>query len=84
LTEETCGVFSRTAFEHYYPQRFAEQAEAALSLDKKSDRKSAKALLLNDVRKWTALNEQEALGEWKESAREVIDLLKIIEQKLNH
>jgi hypothetical protein len=74
--------WQREQFEHYYPPTFSQASFAALSIENKQSRRSAKRDLLLSVIAWIDEDEQRARKEFEESAREVIDDLKAIEAEL--
>jgi len=74
--------FSEYDFEKYYPSRFQEKVSAVLSMDKLNKRK-AKKNLLDEVLNWIKENEDTAKEEFKESAKEVLDKLKLINKEIN-
>lgn len=73
--------FSKPAFEYYYPRRFANQVDDALS-KRGSDKRQAKRDLLDAVRAWISAEPELARDEFEESAAEVITLLRDIETTL--
>jgi len=82
-TDDHFCQLSEHDFESYYPDRFAEQREAALATKGKQARREAKKQLLDDVLKWAAANPEEAKSEFESSAASVIDVLKTIEAELS-
>jgi predicted ATPase len=75
LDENSAAAFKEANFEKYYPIRFQEHANAALTHTDKAARKAAKADLLQKVLDWSKENEADARKEWSESAKEQIELL---------
>lgn len=73
--------FSQHDFEIYYPKRFQEEVERILSLGKQ-DKRNSKRELLNEVKKWIDENDDVAKSEFKESASEVIQVLKTISRNI--
>lgn len=80
--QEAFTVFTKEAFELYYPARFAKDAAAALAVKDKKARRAAKKKLLLAVVEWIEQNEELAKQEFSESAAEVIDMLRKFEQSL--
>jgi 4-alpha-glucanotransferase len=72
-------------FESYYPIHFKEEIERVNQIDNqdKKKKREAKEKLLNDVIKWTEGNKEEAEKQFRESAKEVIDKLRIIAKELS-
>lgn len=83
LNEETCTVFSQTAFEYFYPAQFKGRAKEALAIREKSSRRAAKEKLLAEVLNWTDEVGQSAIQAWESSASEPIEMLRSIESVLN-
>jgi hypothetical protein len=75
------ATFERSNFEFYYPERFRNQAAAALNKphNKKPDAKKA---LCDEVQGWCDASPDQARTEFEASASEVIDILRGIEKKL--
>ena len=73
--------WSKSQFESYYPERFKQQAEQALTLSR-GQKQEAKKNLLNDVRAWCDENQIEAKEAFATSAQEVIEFLNRIDEKL--
>jgi predicted ATPase len=74
--------FQEHDFEKYYPKRFQKRVSEILSLSKQEKRK-AKKELLNEVLSWIKEHEEQAKEEFKISAKEVIEKLKIISKEVN-
>lgn len=75
--------FEEHDFEKYYPKRFEKQVEEVLSISKKDKKRKAKKELLEKVVSWINDHESEAKDEFRMSAKEVIEKLKMINQKVN-
>jgi predicted ATP-dependent endonuclease of OLD family len=69
-------------FEGYYPDRFAEDRDAALAEQDRQTRRAKKRQLLERVRAWIAENPEQAKAEFETSAAEVIEVLRAIEVAL--
>lgn len=81
--EQNFSNFSKNNFEEYYPASFQSEAQAALQLTGKQQKRQAKKALLQKVLDWIASSPQQAKSEFEQSAKEVIDILKDIDRKLN-
>jgi len=66
------------AFENYYPERFNSEVESVLAMPHGQKKQLKKKELVLKVMEWAFSNRNEAVKEFKTSAKEVIDLLKII------
>jgi predicted ATP-dependent endonuclease of OLD family len=80
-------TWSEPAFEQYYPERFSKKVAELDSIEDANEKRQKKSqkkveLLLN-VLGWAKKNEALAKSEFETSAKEVIDFLKEISQKLN-
>ncbi|MFT3844711.1 MAG: ATP-binding protein [Lacibacter sp.] len=75
--------FSETDFEKYYPSRFKNNINEALSETDKEKKREKKKLLLNEVLDWIVENREEAKKEFASSSLEIIDILKRISQKID-
>ncbi len=71
------------AFEHYYPDRFAEERTVALGEQDRKRRRDAKHRLLQTVRDWCVSEPEQAKSAFEESAEEVIGFLRRIEAALD-
>jgi len=76
--------FSEHDFERYFPARFQNEISEILAMGNKQKKRKAKNVLLDDVKKWISENDKEAKAEFKESAKEIITVLKSIEKSLNN
>lgn len=74
--------FQQPAFERYYPANFADSVDSVLDLANGDARRQAKADLLRDVLAWIKEDEGAARAEFEQSAAEVIEMLKRIEDEL--
>ncbi len=81
--EENFGQFSEHDFEKYYPNRFQEEVDRVLAIQGIQEKRNAKRELLNKVKDWIVENDKEAKEEFKESAFEIIEVLKTIRKELN-
>jgi hypothetical protein len=76
------ACFENPQFEHYYPSEFGERVKQVLSIADKKERRSAKKILLDDVRKWLDADTGRAQAALLESAPEIIKDLQKIELQL--
>jgi len=74
--------FEEHDFEKYYPSRFQKKVTLVLKIEDKQGRRNAKKGLLDEVIVWIKENELTAKEEFKVSAKEVIDRLKIINREI--
>ncbi|MDW3196534.1 MAG: AAA family ATPase [Cytophagales bacterium] len=81
--EENFNQFSEHDFEKYYPERFQEEVNRVLSIKGKQEKRQAKKMLLDEVKQWIYDNDNLAKEEFKISASEIIDVLKLINEQLN-
>lgn len=72
--------FSKSNFEEYYPKRFDAKVKAVFGLSDKK-RQNAKIKLLEEVMNWALTNKQ-AISEFEQSAKEVIEILQAIDKEL--
>lgn len=77
--------FEEHDFEKYYPPYFNEKIIQIEKIDKqdKKKKREEKEKLLKDVINWAEKNKEEAIKQFNESAKEVIDKLKIISNELD-
>lgn len=80
--ESNFDQFSEHDFEKYYPDKFQEEVNRILVLDKK-EKWNAKRELIEKVKTWIRDNNEEAKAEFEKSAKEIIKILLDIQQKLN-
>jgi len=76
------NTFSKPNFEEYYPARWKERVNEALNKQDKKSRFKAKGELVNEIMTWTKANKREARKEFKESASEIIEILKNLEKTI--
>ena len=69
-------------FEYYYPGQFREEAQKIIAIENKQEKRKQKKQLFDEVWKWIAENEELAIKEFEISAKEVIAILKGIEEKI--
>lgn len=81
-SEQTFRQWSKHDFERFYPLRFGPQVERVLGIESKKEKDLAKKTLRSDVMEWTRAEPAAAKEAFRESASEVIDLLRAIELKL--
>ncbi|NOS94617.1 MAG: AAA family ATPase [Cyclobacteriaceae bacterium] len=81
--ESNFSQFSEHDFEKYYPSNFKLKVDGIISITDKQKRRNAKKQLLDEVKQWIALHEDEAKEKFKESAKEVIEKLKQISKEIN-
>lgn len=74
--------YSQGQFEHYYPKKFKSRIETTLSVVEKQARREAKRSLLNEVRAWLDADAVRGKKTLSESAKEIIEDLKVIESQL--
>ena len=74
--------FKKKDFEEYYPKRFSKKVKSVLEIEHGKKKQEAKSELLEEVMQWSLKNRDEAISEFKLSAKEVIDLLKKIDIKM--
>jgi AAA15 family ATPase/GTPase len=74
--------FKEHDFERYYPEQFQEQIEQILNISDKREKRNKKKALLEEVEAW--LKDDDGRGKvfLKRSAREVIETLQIIRERL--
>ncbi|PQJ09588.1 hypothetical protein CJD36_016750 [Flavipsychrobacter stenotrophus] len=80
---EHFSTFVKDNFEEYYPERFQEKVQAVLKMPHGLKKQDAKGVLVKEVMLWALSNREDALAEFKQSAAEVIKVLKSINTKLN-
>jgi AAA domain, putative AbiEii toxin, Type IV TA system len=80
--EEHFRAFTRSDFELYYPERFADEVAAALAQSNKQAKREAKRALCDQVKGWCDSSPEDAKVEFAKSATEVIELLREIEAKI--
>jgi hypothetical protein len=74
-------TWTKPDFEYYYPSKFAEQVTQTLA--ESHDRKpAAKKRLLDQVKAWCEVNPEEAKAAFADSALEVIEKLREIDDAL--
>lgn len=76
--------FKEHDFEKYYPPVFSPQVKKVLAEPDKDKKRVLKRGLLAEVEKWVKDHEEEAKKAFKESAAEVIGILKEIETQVSH
>lgn len=76
--------FSKHNFEEYYPTEFKpiEEIQPILNIQDKNQKREAKKQILEELVAWIDTDEERAKGVFENSAKEVIDILKEIEQEL--
>lgn len=74
--------FKEHDFERYYPEQFQEQVDEILNISEKRERWNRKKALLEEVEAWLKDDEGRGKEALQDSAREVIEILKIISEKL--
>ncbi|HYT45979.1 MAG TPA: AAA family ATPase [Methylomirabilota bacterium] len=74
--------FSKENFEEYYPERFSGNAQAALAIQDRQERRAAKKTVFDEVLDWINSDQAQAKSEFEESAAEVKAILKAIEENL--
>lgn len=81
--ETNFGQFSEHDFEKYYPSDFKPKVDEIIKISDKQKRRQAKKELLEEVKQWIASDENIAKEKFKESAKEVIEKLKLINKEIN-
>ena len=84
---EQFGQFSEHDFESYYPSRFEGEVNTILAMPtgsrpEKKAKREKKRNLIEDVKKWCRDHKEEAMPAFEESAKEIIDILRGINDKL--
>lgn len=74
--------FSEHDFESYYPARFKDKSDLILLERDKQRKREAKKVLLEEIKQWILSDEKTAKDEFRLSAKDVINKLKVIEKKL--
>ncbi|MDQ5931804.1 MAG: hypothetical protein QG607_506, partial [Patescibacteria group bacterium] len=74
--------FSEHDFEKYYPCNFKNDVDKVLNLRDQTVKRIEKKTLLSNVEKWISENEVVARQEFQISAKEIIDLLRMIAEKI--
>lgn len=75
-------ILTKKNFEEYYPDLFQEEVKRVLEIPGKKEKKLEKKNLCDKVVDWTKNNPKEAKTKFSESAKEIIDILKIINTKI--
>lgn len=75
--------FSESQFENYYPKRFEDEVTTVLSIENSYDRMKEKGKLAEKVLQWSLSDIKTAKKEFSESAAEVIQIIKQIEESLS-
>ena len=83
LNDEHLAAFSLPQIEHYYPSVFADKVSAILGITDRKRKMLAKNELLTEVLGWTAQDLRATIPEWRSSAKELIELLRLIERKIS-
>lgn len=81
--EDNFGQFKEHDFENYYPSEFKTRVESILNIVDKQTKRNAKKELLDEVKIWIKKDENSAKEKFKESAKEVIERLKLINKEIN-
>ncbi len=81
-SDDRFSCFSKSQFEHYYPSVFKNRVKEVLGMEKKQDKREAKRLLLNEVRKWLDEDFERGREALASSAEEIIADLKVISSQL--
>lgn len=80
-TEDHFSNWGKNNFELYYPVRFQEKVKNIFDLEGK-EKRDEKIKLLKEVLKWTVDEKETAIKEFESSAKEVIEYLKMIANKI--
>lgn len=78
------SYFTNEQFEHYYPAEFSNKTTAALAVTDKQGRRDAKRHLLEEVRAWLDTDSERGRIALLQSASEIIEDLKQIENQLTN
>lgn len=81
--EGNFSQFTEHDFENYYPTDFKSRVGEIAKIKDKQKTRLAKKELLEEVKLWIAKDENAAKEKFKESAKEVINILKQISKELN-
>jgi predicted ATPase len=76
--ESNFSQFSEHDFEKYYPPEFQEEVSRVLSIANKKEKRTNKKFLLDNVKVWIRENEEKAKEEFRQSAKEIIEILQSI------
>lgn len=79
---ENFNQFKEHDFEKYYPMQFLDEVDAILKITDKQSKRFEKRELLEKVKTWSNENPEDAKKAFKESAKEVIDVLRKILKEL--
>jgi len=82
-SEEQFGQFSQHDFEKYYPDKFQQEVDQVLAVTGKQKKRIKKAELLEKVKAWIDDNPTDAKTAFKESASEIIEILRMINRNLS-
>lgn len=81
--ESNFSQFNKHDFELYYPSEFKLKVDEIIEISDKQKKRNAKKMLLEEVKNWIASDEISAKEKFKESAKEVIEILKLISKEIN-
>ncbi len=82
--DETCFIqFSQHDFESYYPECFQEKVKETLAIENGLRKQDAKKQLLYEVLAWINEDRERARREFENSAKDVIEVLRRIEDSFN-
>jgi len=81
-SEDHFQQFDKHDFENYYPEKFKDKVAQVLSLTDKKEKRNEKKALLDEVEAWIKDNVEEAKAAFENSATDVIDKLKVIEDQM--
>ena len=74
--------FSKPYFEEYYPTQFQEEFKVINAIENKSERQAHKVELTKKVWAWISINKDEAKEAFRDSAKDVIEILQQISRSL--
>jgi predicted ATPase len=74
--------FFAEQFEEYYPKEFGQKVSEVIAMPHGLPKQKAKGDLANEIVNWALTNPEKAKVEFKESAKEVLEFLAEIDQKL--
>lgn len=82
--KDNFNQFSEHDFEKYYPYQYQKRVDKILEIKDKQLKRKEKNLLLAEIKSWIENNEDLAKIEFEKSASEIIEVLKVINGKINN
>ena len=80
--EENFTQFREHDFERYFPERFQTEVDEILGIPDKNEKWRRKKQLIEDVKNWIGENPDEAEEGFRNSAGEIIEILKTIDRRI--